>query len=106
MDLYQPANLEVIRGWGNTMSLIGRAKPGVPVAAVQGDLLNVVERVNTERWWDFDVAVSGLREYVSGRISRAMLVLWCAAGVVLLIVCTNLANLMIARSSGEAISIT
>ena len=102
VDLYEPANLEVIRRQGNTMSLIGRAKPEVPLAAVQSDLENVIEQVNAERGWRFQVAATPLRDYVSGRIQRAMMVLWCAAGVVLLIVCANLANLTLVRSAGRA----
>jgi predicted permease len=102
VDLYEPANLEVIRRQGNTMSLIGRVKPGVPLSAVQADLKRVVEEVNAERGWNFDVGTTPLRDYVSGRIERAMVVLWCAAGLVLLIVCANLANLMIVRTTGRA----
>ena len=40
-----------------------------------------------------------LKEYVSGALERSLKVLWAAVGMILLIVCVNLANLMLARAA-------
>jgi len=39
-----------------------------------------------------------LKEYVSGRLHRSLIVLWCAVGAILLIACVNLSNLLLARA--------
>ena len=33
--------------------------------------------------------LTGLKEYVSGKLRRSLIVLWCAVGLILLIVCVN-----------------
>src|SRR4029077_15441987 len=48
---------------------------------------------------DFEGRLSFLREHVSGRLRPALIVLTCAVGVVMLIVCANLSNLFLARTA-------
>ena len=40
-----------------------------------------------------------LKQYVSGKLRRSLIVLWCAVGLILLIVCVNLSNLLLARAA-------
>ena len=44
----------------------------------------------------------GLKEYVSGKLRRSLIVLWCAVGLILLIVCVNLSNLLLARAAARS----
>ena len=43
-----------------------------------------------------------LKEYVSGKLRRSLVVLWCAVGLILLIVCVNLSNLLLARAAARS----
>jgi predicted permease len=42
-----------------------------------------------------------LQSYVSGKLRRSLIVLWCAVGLILLIVCVNLSNLLLARAASR-----
>ena len=103
-DLYFPFPLtpETNR-WGNTMAMVGRLKPGVTLGAAQAELAAVGEgitRDHPERN-NFEGKASLLANHVSGRVRPAVLVLACAVGVVMLIVCANLSNLLLARTTAR-----
>ncbi len=87
--------------WGNTLSIVGRLKPGVSVKTAQAEatvLAKLQKEAHKERN-DFDPKVSMLTEHVSGRLRPALFVLAAAVGVVMLIVCANLSNLLLARGT-------
>ena len=42
-----------------------------------------------------------LKDYVSGKLRRSLVVLWSAVGAILLIACVNLSNLMLARAAAR-----
>jgi predicted permease len=101
-DLYFPFPLsDETNRWGNTMAIIGRLKPGVAIGSAQAELKTLaaeITRAHPERN-DFEGKVTPLAEHVSGRIRPALVVLACAVGVVMLIVCANLSNLLLARTA-------
>jgi len=101
-DLYFPFPLSnETNRWGNTMAIVGRLKPGVAVSSARAELRVLAEqitRAHPERN-DFEGSLTPLAEHVSGRIRPALLVLACAVGVVMLIVCANLSNLLLARTA-------
>ncbi len=45
--------------------------------------------------------VRTLKDYVSGRLRRPLMVLWSAVGMILLIACVNLSNLLLARAAAR-----
>jgi predicted permease len=102
IDLFTPFPLapETNR-WGNTLSLIGRLKPGVTVASADAELKLLSPRVTSENpnANSFRGNASSLREHVSGRTQLGITVLAFAVGVVMLIVCANLSNLLLARAT-------
>lgn len=100
VDLLIPAQLDAMRDWGNVLSVIGRLKPDVSLQAAQQEFATLVPALVAERYrdWPFGATLTGLKEHVSGSMRRPLIVLWCAVGLVLLIVCANLSNLLLART--------
>lgn len=102
VDMFEPLPLSPeINREGNTVAIIGRLKPGVTVqsaAAETAVLGKLLQQAHKDRN-DFEPKVSGLAQHVSGQLRPTLLVLACAVGVVMLIVCANLSNLLLARGA-------
>ncbi|HEV2446113.1 MAG TPA: ABC transporter permease, partial [Candidatus Sulfopaludibacter sp.] len=103
-DVYFPFPLtDETNRWGNTLAIVGRLKPGVTAGAVQAELTALAQQLthdHPERN-TFEGKISSLEEHVSGRVRPALVVLACAVGVVMLIVCANLCNLLLARTTAR-----
>lgn len=106
VDLYMPAILDEMRNWGNTMALIGRMKTGVTLDGARADFRLLIPEIDAAHpeWkgWANAARISALQEHVSGSMRRPLFVLWAAVALVLVIVCVNLANLLLARESGRS----
>jgi predicted permease len=105
IDVYVPAVMDDIRNWGNTLALIGRLKPGVSVAQAQAEaniLFPQLKAAHPDWWGDYLSTITGLKDFVSGKLRRSLIVLWCAVGLILLIVCVNLSNLLLARGAARS----
>jgi len=88
---------------GNTLVIVGRMKPGVTVADAQAelDLMNEqLQAADPERWGLGAVAYD-LQQRITGRFRSAMLLLAGAAALVMVIVCANLSNLLLARATNR-----
>ncbi len=87
--------------YGNTLKAIGRLRPGATVQSAQAEftlLANQLEREHpTPERNPVKPRLTPLNRHVSGRVRPALMVLACAVGVVMLIVCANLSNLQLAR---------
>jgi predicted permease len=102
-DYFVPAVPENIKNWGHMLTLVGRLKPGVTVAQAQSEA-NVLfphlrDTLKLDGDTDYKTTVTGLKEFISGKLRRSLEVLWCAVGLILLIVCVNLSNLLLARAA-------
>ncbi len=107
VDLYYPVIMDDIRDEGNTMALFGRLKPGVslPQAQAEADLIfpSLLFSVkHPEYGAGYTGRLLGLKDYVSGKLRQSLIVLWCAVGMILLIVCVNLSNLLLARGAARS----
>lgn len=107
VDMFLPVVPDNMREWGNILALLGRLKPGVTVAQAQAEANVLAPELDFNIKYHvpkgyYTVGVTPLKEYVSGKLHRALIVLWCAVGLILLIVCVNLSNLLLARAGARS----
>ena len=104
IDLFSPFPLTAeTNRWGNTMAIVARLKPGASLAGAQAEikiLASHITAAHPERN-GFEGHVTPLANHVSGRMRLALFVLAGAVGVVMLIVCANLSNLLLARTAAR-----
>lgn len=105
MDLFVPLRMDVVRNWGNTLALVGRLKPGVTVQQAQAEadvVFTQIKEAHKDWWGNYASTLTNLKEYVSGKLRRSLIMLWCAVGLILLLVCVNLSNLQMARAAARS----
>src|SRR5882757_1497346 len=107
VDVYGPVIYDDIRDEGNTMALVGRLNPGVSLAQAQAEADLIFPTLpfslkHPEYGGGYTGHLLGLKDYVSGKLRRSLIVLWCAVGLILLIVCVNLSNLLLARATARS----
>ena len=105
VDLFSPFPLtSETDGMGNTIAVVGRLKPSVTLESAQADFDILGQRLTAEHQSDrneYQPALSPLKAHVTGRVRPALIVLACAVGLVMLIVCANLSNLLLARNASR-----
>jgi predicted permease len=87
---------------GNSLRVFARLKPGVKLKQARTEMAGIADRLDKEYpGTNRDVQIVSLREKVVGNIRPALLVLLGAVGFVLLIGCTNVAHMFLARSAAR-----
>ena len=89
----------------NLVRVMGRLKPGVSVQAAKSDLEVLARRSQEEQFGgpsDSTTEVIPLHEKLVGNVKQSLFLLWAAVDLVLLLVCANVANLLLGRMAGRA----
>jgi predicted permease len=108
VDVYTPQLLEDIRNDGNTVTMIGRLKPGVTLEQAEEETRILFPKLYWSRKEPRSLGAYGqgrpipLKEHVSGTLRRSLNLLWAAVGLIMLIVCVNLSNLVTVRAAARA----
>jgi putative ABC transport system permease protein len=108
VDVWAPVAVSQIPKYENRanhlLRVIARLRPGVTVADAQRDIRRVAANLATEYARDnegWKANVFAVRNEIVGDLTRPLMILLTASGLVLLIACINVANLQLTRSAGR-----
>jgi predicted permease len=104
IDVYLPLAIEPDEDIGGYMTVLARLRPGATVAQAEAELAVEQQALASGRWqWMTVLAqrVTPLPQLITRDARSPVLLLFVGVGCVLLLVCANVANLLLVRASGR-----
>jgi putative ABC transport system permease protein len=105
MPVSRLADFDRVSRKHHLLQAIGRLKPGVTVDQAQTEIAGISRRLQSAypaTNSTIGAELVPLAEQVSGAVRRPLLMVMAAVGLVLLIACTNVANLLLARAASRS----
>jgi predicted permease len=87
--------------WYVEYTMLARLRKGVSPQQARAAIKTLTDRFNGEGF-KFGVEVRPIVDELVGDVRRALYILWGAVGLVLLVACSNVANLLLARNVGRS----
>ncbi len=88
----------------HSFQVAGRLKPGITLQSANAELKLAAARARRSHTFadsHFEFEVKPIREMILGNVQSSLLMLAVAVGLVLLIACANVANLLLVRAAGR-----
>jgi predicted permease len=107
IDVWVPLQLDRNAPWreagGRFINVVARVKTGTALETARADMEQVARRMASLHEFNKNstARLVPLREELTGQVAAALVVLYIAVGVLLAIVCFNIANLLIARAASR-----
>lgn len=105
VDVWTAYRLDRKRAWretndGRFIHVVGRLSDGATIRTARTEMEAIARRLAATYPFnkDMSVTVTPLREVLTGQVRTSVLVLFAGVGVLLAIVCFNVANMLLARS--------